>query len=315
MTTSNSLRIVSLLPSATETVAALGLTDCLVGRSHECDYPPEIQSLPVCTEARLNSQKNSAGINEDVQALMQSALSIYEIKTDVLEQLQPTHIITQDQCDACAVSISQVQQATAQLISSQPEIISLRGNVLTEVWVDMKHVAERLGVDSQQALSDLQSRVDACTRITDEIAVNDRPRVATIEWIDPLMSGGNWLPELIKIAGGTPVLDETGARSRYVDWQELHNANPDVIVIMPCGFDLDRTRQEAQMLTQRSDWSQLKAVQENRVYIVDGNAYFNRPGPRLVDSIEILAEILDPQQFPYGYEGKAWEQLKMPASV
>jgi iron complex transport system substrate-binding protein len=208
-----------------------------------------------------------------------------------------------------------VQQATAQLISSQPEIISLRGNVLTEVWVDMKHVAERLGVDSQQALSDLQSRVDACTRITDEIAVNDRPRVATIEWIDPLMSGGNWLPELIKIAGGTPVLDETGARSRYVDWQELHNANPDVIVIMPCGFDLDRTRQEAQMLTQRSDWSQLKAVQENRVYIVDGNAYFNRPGPRLVDSIEILAEILDPQQFPYGYEGKAWEQLKMPASV
>jgi iron complex transport system substrate-binding protein len=315
MTTSNSLRIVSLLPSATETVAALGLTDCLVGRSHECDYPPEIQSLPVCTEARLNSQKNSAGINEDVQALMQSALSIYEIKTDVLEELQPTHIITQDQCDACAVSISQVQQATAQLISSQPEIISLRGNVLTEVWVDMKHVAERLGVDSQQALSDLQSRVDACTRITDEIAVNDRPRVATIEWIDPLMSGGNWLPELIKIAGGTPVLDETGARSRYVDWQELHNANPDVIVIMPCGFDLDRTRQEAQMLTQRSDWSQLKAVQENRVYIVDGNAYFNRPGPRLVDSIEILAEILDPQQFPYGYEGKAWEQLKMPASV
>jgi len=315
MTTSNSLRIVSLLPSATETVAALGLTDCLVGRSHECDYPPEIQSLPVCTEAQLNSQKSSAGINEDVQALMQSALSIYELKTDVLEQLQPTHIITQDQCDACVVSMAQVQQATAQLIASQPEIISLQGNVLTEVWIDMKRVATRLGVDSQQALSELQSRVDACTRITDEIATHDRPRVATIEWIDPLMSGGNWLPELIKIAGGTPVLDETGARSRYVDWQELHHANPDVIVIMPCGFDLERTRQEAQSLTQRSGWSQLKAVQENRVYVADGNAYFNRPGPRLVDSIEILAEILDPQQFPYGYEGKGWEQLKMHASV
>lgn len=315
MTRSNALRIVSLLPSATETVAALGLTDCLVGRSHECDYPPDVQSLPVCTQARLNSQKTSAGIDEDVQALMQSALSIYEIKTEVLEELQPTHIITQDQCDACAVSMAQVGQATAQMVSSQPEIISLQGTVLTEVWVDMKRVAERLGIDSQQALSDLQSRVDACTRITDEMDATDRPRVATIEWIDPLMSGGNWLPELINMAGGTPVLDETGARSRYVDWQELHNANPDVIVIMPCGFDLDRTRQEAQTLTQRSDWSQLKAVQENRVYVADGNAYFNRPGPRLVDSLEILAEILHPQQFPYGYHGKGWELLKLPASV
>lgn len=315
MTRSNSLRIVSLLPSATETVAALGLTDSLVGRSHECDYPPEIQSLPVCTQARLNSQKNSAGINEDVQSLMQSALSMYEIKTEVLEELQPTHIITQDQCDACAVSMAQVQQATSQMISSQPEIISLQGNVLTEVWADLKRVAERLGVESQQALNDLQSRVDACTRITDEIALPDRPRVTTIEWIDPLMSGGNWLPELIKIAGGTPVLDETGARSRYLDWQELHNANPDVIVIMPCGFDLERTRQEAQTLTERSDWSQLKAVQENQVYLADGNAYFNRPGPRLVDSIEILAEILYPQQFPYGYQGKGWEPLKLAASV
>lgn len=315
MTTSNSLRIVSLLPSATETVHALGLTSSLVGRSHECDYPPEVQSLPVCTKARLNSQKNSAEIDQDVKELMQSALSIYEVDTAVLEKLQPTHLITQDQCDACAVSMAQVQEATSQLVSSQPEIISLQGNVLTEVWADMKRVAERLGVNSQQALNDLQRRVDACTRITDEIPAEGRPKVATIEWIDPLMSGGNWLPELINMAGGVSVLDETGTRSRYLQWQELWEADPDVIILMPCGFDLDRTRTEAQVLAERSEWSQLKAVQNNRVYIADGNAYFNRPGPRLVDSIEILAEILYPQQFSYNYQGNGWEQWKLPASV
>lgn len=308
MTTTNSLRIVSLLPSATETVAALGLTDYLVGRSHECDYPPAVQSLPVCTEARLNSQKNSGEIDQDVQQLMQSALSIYEIKTDVLEELQPTHIITQDQCDACAVSMAQAQEATSQLVSSQPEIISLQGNVLTEVWADMKKVADRLGIDSKQALADLQARVDACTRVTDEVSTENRPRVASIEWIDPLMSGGNWIPELIKLAGGEPVLDETGARSRYLQWQDLINTDPDYIIITPCGFDLERTRQEAEMLLANSDWQNLKAVKNNQVYLTDGNAYFNRPGPRLVDSLEILAEILYPQQFSYGYEGKAWER-------
>jgi iron complex transport system substrate-binding protein len=309
------LRIVSLLPSATETVAALGLTDCLVGRSHECDYPPEVSALPVCTQARLNPGKNSAGIDQEVQELMQSALSIYEIKVDVLEELQPTHIITQDQCDACAVSMAQVQQAVSQMVSTQPEVISLQGNVLTEVWADMKRVADRLGVDSKAALQDLQNRFDACTRITDEISEGDRPKVVTMEWIEPLMSGGNWLPELVKMAGGTPVLDETGTRSRYLDWQELLETDPEVIVIMPCGFNLERTRSEAQVLAQRSGWSQLKAVQNERVYIADGNAYFNRPGPRLVDSLEMLAEMLHPQHFSYNYQGKGWEALKIPANV
>lgn len=307
MTKHNALRIVSLLPSATETVAALGLTEYLVGRSHECDYPPEVQSLPVCTEARLNSGKHSADIDQDVQSLMQSALSIYEIKTEVLEALQPTHIITQDQCDACAVSMAQVQEATSQFLSSQPEVISLQGNVLTEVWADMKRVADRLGVDSQQALNALQTRVDACTRITD--GIEDRPKVATVEWIDPLMSGGNWLPELVKMAGGFPVLDETGTRSRYLQWEELVAADPDVIVILPCGFNLERTRTEAPALANHPQWAQLSAVQRDQVYIADGNAYFNRPGPRLVDSLEILAEILHPQHFASHYQGTGWEKF------
>jgi iron complex transport system substrate-binding protein len=157
--------------------------------------------------------------------------------------------------------------------------------------------------------------VDACTRITDGISEADRPQVVTMEWIEPLMSGGNWLPELIKLAGGKPVLDETGTRSRYLDWQQVLETDPDVIVIMPCGFNLDRTREEAQVLAQHSGWSQLKAVQNNRVYIADGNAYFNRPGPRLVDSMEMLAEMLHPQHFSYGYQGKGWEALKIPATV
>jgi iron complex transport system substrate-binding protein len=204
--------------------------------------------------------------------------------------------------------MAQAQEATSQLVSSQPEIISLQGNVLTEVWADMKKVADRLGIDSKQALADLQARVDACTRITDEMAAENRPQVASVEWIDPLMSGGNWIPELIKLAGGNPVLDETGSRSRYLQWQDLINTDPDFIIITPCGFNLERTRQEAETLLANSDWQNLKAVKQNQVYLTDGNAYFNRPGPRLVDSLEILAEILYPQQFAYGYEGKAWER-------
>ena len=303
------LRIVSLLPSATEIVAALGLTDAIVGRSHECDYPPEIKDRLVCTEAQLNSEKPSAQIDADVLDLVQKALSIYKIKTDVLEQLQPTHIVTQDQCDVCAVNFADVEKAVAELTQSQPKVISLQPNVLNDVWADIERVASTLGVESQSVLTQLQSRVEVCKQKTQGLSESDRPTVAAIEWTEPLMATGNWIPELVELAGGQCLFGVVGKHSPYLEWDALVKADPEVIIIMPCGFDLERTRQETMPLTHRPEWSSLHAVRSGKVFITDGNAYFNRPGPRLVDSLEILAEILHPDIFDFGYRGNGWEQF------
>ena len=307
MTTHSQLRIVSLIPSATEILAALGLTDAIVGRSHECDYPPEIQSRPVCTEARLDSNAPSAGIHNNINELLQSALSIYKIKTDVLEQLQPTHILTQDQCDVCAVSLKEVEQAVATLIGSRPQIVSMRADVLADVWTDIERVADATGVESQQLLEDLKSRIKICQQKTQGLPAEERPSVACIEWTDPLMTAANWIPELVATAGGQPLFSTSGQPSPRLSWETLVATNPSIIVFMPCGFGLDRTRQEAQLLAQRPHWQSLRAVQSERVYITDGNWYFNRPGPRLVDSQEILAEMLHPEIFQYGYKGTGWD--------
>ncbi len=304
------LRIVSLIPSATEILAALGLTDAIMGRSHECDYPPEIQDRPVCTQAQLNSNAPSAEIHKDVNSLLQSALSIYQIKTDLLEKLQPTHILTQDQCDVCAVSLEDVEKAVATLTHSQPQIISLKPNVLADLWTDIERVADATGVESRRLVEDLEARVKICQQKTQALSLNERPTVACIEWTDPLMAAGNWVPELVTLAGGQPLFSVVGQPAPQLTWDTLVATNPAAIVFMPCGFDLNRTRQEAQLLTQRPEWQNLHAVQTGRVYVTDGNSYFNRPGPRLVDSQEILAEILHPEIFQYGYKGTGWETLE-----
>lgn len=309
MTDPTALKIVSLLPSATEIIDCLGLTSALVGRSHECDYPASVQNLPVCTEARLNSNNQSLQIDQDVQTLLQQALSIYQIKIDVLEKLQPTHIVTQDQCDVCAVNVSVVEQAIAQLTKSTPQVISLQPNLLQEVWDDIRRVAEILGVESEPVLHKLQTRIDRIVNQVKTLPEGSLPKVVALEWTEPLMGGGNWIPELIEIARGKALLGVKGQHSPYLSWESLTEANPDVIVIMPCGFDLARTEQESQVLLQHPNWSNLKAVKNERVFIVDGNAYFNRPGPRLVDSAEILAEILHPELFDFGHQGKSWKLL------
>ena len=303
------VRIVSLLPSATEIIACLGLTDSLVGRSHECDYPPEVKNLPVCTAASLDSSCQSKAIDSQVQDLLQQALSLYQINLKTLEQLQPTHIVTQDQCDVCAVNFSEVTKAVAQLTQSQPQIISLQPNLLAEVWQDIARVGQILGVESTLAIAKLQKRLDTITQKVATLPKNSLPQVVALEWTEPLMTAGNWIPELIEIAGGKPLLSVKGEHSPYISWDKLSAANPDVIVIMPCGFDLARTAQESQALKAHPQWSNLKAVQNNQVFIADGNAYFNRPGPRLVDSAEIIAEILHPTLFDFGYRNSGWQLL------
>jgi iron complex transport system substrate-binding protein len=304
-----SLRIVSLLPSATEILAALGLTDAIVGRSHECDYPKEIQNRPVCTEARLDSNAPSQEIDAQVQDLLQSALSIYQIKTDVIEKLQPTHIVTQDLCDVCAVSFAEVEKAVASLTHSSPQIISLKPSVLNDVWADIERVGNTLGVESVHLLENLQARVKIVAQKTKGLSVTEIPKVACIEWVNPLMSASNWIPELVTMAGGNPLFSTLGEASHQISWETLIKTNPDIVIFMPCGFDLHRTAAEALMLTERPEWQTLHATQTDRVFITDGNSYFNRPGPRLVDSLEIMAEILHPEIYQYGYKGTAWEPL------
>ncbi|ANV82920.1 cobalamin-binding protein [Picosynechococcus sp. PCC 7003] len=303
-------RIVSLLPSATEILDCLGLTPNVVGRSHECDYPPEIGDRPVCTAARLDSERPSGEIDQEVLALLQETLGIYEVKLDVLQALQPTHIVTQDQCDVCAVTLADVQAAIAQLSDHPPQLISLQPNTLADVYQDIRRVAQQFNRDPQPVLQDLQRRVQACQKRGKTLP--KRPRVAAIEWIDPLMGGGNWLPELIELAGGENILGKSGKHSPYISWETLRASDPDVVVVMPCGFDLERTRQEMLAdLELHPEWKQLRAVQNDQLFICDGNAYFNRPGPRLVDSLEILTEILQPVGDRL-YPETAWQKLSLP---
>jgi iron complex transport system substrate-binding protein len=313
-------RIVSLIPSATEIVAFLGLTDSLVGRSHECDYPDAVRSLPICTAPKFNPEGTSREIHDRVTDLLQSALSVYQVKTDVLEALQPTHILTQAQCDVCAVSLAEVEQAVAALTHAPVHILSLQPNTLMDVWQDVEQVASLFGVNAFDSLMAVSQRVEACanrstlseskseTEFETEFET-DRPTVACIEWIEPLMAAGNWIPELVQLAGGINLFGTIGQHSPWLQWEELVAANPDVIVIMPCGFDLDRTHQESLQLLQHPQWLNLQAVQTDRVYVTDGNQYFNRPGPRLVNSLEILAEILHPDRFQFGYAGTAYRKF------
>jgi iron complex transport system substrate-binding protein len=302
------LRILSLIPSATEIVDYLGLTDRLVGRSHECDYPASVQSLPVCTAPKFNPEGTSAEIHDRVTELLQTALSVYQIQTDVLESLQPTHILTQAQCEVCAVSLSDVEQAVAALTQTHPKIISLQPNTLSEVWEDIRRVGQTLGVAVDEPIAQLQQRVETCTQITQGIPAADRPTVACIEWADPLMAAGNWIPELVQRAGGKSLFGTIGQHSPWLQWEELVAAAPEIIILMPCGFGLDRTQEDLDQLAQHPQWSSLPAVKTAQVYITDGNHYFNRPGPRLVDSLEILAEIFHPDRFQYGYQGQGWRK-------
>ena len=309
-------RIVSLIPSATEIVAALGWGDRLVGRSHECDYPLAVQSLPVCTAPKFNPEGDSAAIHQRVTDLLQSALAVYAVNTELLAQLQPTHIVTQAQCEVCAVSLSDVEQAVAELTEVKPTIVSLQPAVLSDVWQDMLTVGEASAgstgkQQAESAIAALKQRVNGCVARVETVA-QERPTVACIEWIEPLMAAGNWVPELVELAGGISCFGTIGQHSPWITWEALIEADPEIIVVMPCGYTLAQTRAELSTLMGHPGWQQLNAVQNNRVYVVDGNQYFNRPGPRLVDSLEILAEIFYGEQTPYRYRSQGWQLIPNP---
>jgi iron complex transport system substrate-binding protein len=313
-------RVVSLIASATEIVCALGCEDRLVGRSHECDFPPSVKRLPVCTTPKF-ADGTSYEIDERVKAILQEGLSVYRVDGAKLRDLRPDVIVTQSHCEVCAVSERDVEEAVCTWLDSRPLIVSLAPNQLNDVWAGFQQAAEALQVAAhgQALVARLEEHME---QIANNASNLPRPTVAYIEWIDPLMAGGNWMPELIAMAGGVNLFGEAGKHSPWMTWEELRRADPEVIFIAPCGFDIARTRQEMPALVSKPGWNELRAVRDRRVYLADGNQYFNRPGPRLVESLEILAEVLHPSQslrplsgrgrgegFHFGHEGTGWQWL------
>lgn len=301
------IRIVSLLASATEIVHALEMGQYQVGRSHECDFPAQVESLPICTRPKFCVEGNSQEVDREVRDVLRDAVSVYDVLEERLEQLQPTHIITQSQCDVCAVSLKSVQRAVSQRLTCNPSIISLKPFLLRDVWTDIQAVSESLETPKRggDLVSELKDRIHSVASRTKVLPT--RPKVACIEWMEPLMIAGNWMPELVELAGGSNLIGETGKHSGPINWKQLTDSDPDILIFLPCGWGMQRIKEEMYWLTDRPGWNCLKAVQTGRVYVTDGNQYFNRPGPRLAESVRILAEIIHPETFPPGFEGRAWE--------
>ena len=298
------LRIISLLPSATEVVCDLGLRGRLVGRSHECDFPEDVRDLPVCSRPKYRADGPSPEISREVQAILREALSIYTVDTVRIKALEPTHIITQSQCAVCAVSTGELEDAICTFLNRDDiEVIDLNDENLDMVLANVARMADALDVHHsgevlvgrmRGALDEIQAKTQSA----------DRPRVAHLEWVEPLMTAGHWMTTLIPTAGGDNVFQDEGGR--WIAFQQLIEKDPDRIVIAPCGFSIERTRQDMHYLEERSGWKALKAVRDGEVYLADGNHYFNRPGPRLVDSTEILAEIFHPERFEPAHRGDGW---------
>jgi iron complex transport system substrate-binding protein len=290
------MRVVSLLPSATEMVCALGAADDLVGISHECDFPEPIRDRAVLTRARIDVQGSSRQIDAAVRAVVRDALSIYRVDEAMLAQLQPDVIVTQDLCEVCAVSLDDVRAAVARLAHrDQVRIVSLRPTRLSDVMDDVERVAAALerSADGRRVRADLEAQTRALATRAAGAAAAKRPRVVSIEWLAPIMLGGTWMPELIELAGGTAAGVAAGQLAPTVTSAELARLRPEVVVVKPCGFNVERTLAERALI----ESAIVAAVPGARLYVTDGNAFFNRPGPRLVESLEIMAACVHPEVF------------------
>ncbi len=304
------MRICSLLPSATEIVCALGLEAELVGITHECDFPPSVHRLPRVTRSAVESERLSSG---QIDALVASHLhdhrGLYQLDRELLERLNPDLILTQELCDVCAVSYDEVQDAVRALFGERT-VLSLEPTRLDEVFEAIERVGAVTGRDAaaSELTSALRRQVDAVEQVL--AGVSERPRVACIEWLDPPWLGGHWVPELVARAGGLDPLGEAGSPSVRASWEQVAAAQPDVIVLMPCGFDVARTRREFDATPRPPQWNDLPAVRAGRVYAVDANSYFSRPGPRLVEGLRLLAGLLHPERVPLPADPLRWQAVR-----
>jgi iron complex transport system substrate-binding protein len=287
------MNVVSLLPSATEIVYALGVEP--VGVSHECDYPPAANEKPAVNRSRVDPDATSADINEQVAAAEQEG-GVYELDRELLATLSPDLVVSQGICDVCAVDEVRVREAVDDL-GLETAVLTTDPHSLADVLADIERLGDALGRTERalELVSELEGRIDAVERAAG--ATEGRPRTAVLDWLDPVMVAGHWIPGMVDLAGGRYGLAERGARSRPREWETIRSYDPEVLVLSPCGFDVQQTTENLGNVTGREGWDDLTAVQRGEVYVVDGHHYVNRPGPRLIETLEFLAWILHPEQF------------------
>ena len=298
-------RVLSLLSSTTEIVYALGCEDQLVGRSHECDYPQSVMTLPICTKPKFNVNGSSIEVDRQVKSILQNALSVYYINEDLLKELKPDIILTQSQCEVCAVSEKDVKGVVKNITGINPDIISVEPNSVKDIFKDIKIIAEALDVVDKGAdlIDFMKNRIRSLKKSYDD---KSELTVAAIEWIDPLMAAGNWVPELIEIAGGVNLFGEAGKHSPWMEYKDLIEKDPHTIIIMPCGYNIQKSIIEIDSLIKQKGWKEINAVQNDKVYITDGNQFFNRPGPRIIESLEILIEIFHNDKTDFKHIDSGW---------
>jgi len=303
------MRICSLLPSATEIAFALGLGDSVVGVTHECDHPPEVRKKRVVVKSVVDPhQSSSREIDKTISERLQARKGIYRIDLPAFKAANPDLILTQELCDVCAVDYNEVVEASRSL-AQEPKIISLVPTLLSDVLGDIERVGKATGKEreAEELVRCLGERMDHVRERTSHSHL--QPRVACLEWLDPIYSAGHWVPEMVELAEGREGLGKKGEPSMKIDWSNVVQYAPEVIVLMPCGFDIQRTLEEVHLLYRLPGWSELPAVKGGRVFAVNGSAYFNRSGPRLVDGLEILAQIIHPEIFPWQAAPQAARRL------
>jgi len=287
------MKIVSLLPSTTEICYALGLGEAVVGVTHECDYPADARGKPHLTANVLpEGEHTSVDIDRMIAERIMNGQSIYHLDTELLAELAPDLILTQELCEVCAVSYTDVL-AAARTLPTVPEVAAFEPHNIEEILASIVEVARLAGVPErgERVVRELRARLVGVAERVDGI---EQCRVLCLEWLSPPMAGGHWVPEMVRLAGGVDVLGPEGQPSTYITWEQIAVANPDVIVVMPCGYDLDATRVAMRELNDSPEWHALRAVREGRVHPVDGSGYFNRPGPRIIDGVELLARLIHP---------------------
>ncbi len=297
-------RIVSLLPSATEIVCALGLRDSLVGVSHECDYPASVATLPKVTRTLIPPDQSSGAIDQLVRQQLAHTKALYSLDLGLLASVEPDLIVTQALCDVCAVAADEVTSAACHL-PGRPRVLNLEPMCLEEVFSTLLLVGDAAAVPTRAAtvVTGLRERV---ARVVARVPAGPRPRVAFLEWLDPPFNGGHWTPELIRLAGGEDCFAGAGKASRTLAWDEVVAAQPDVLFMALCGFGIDRSLRDLPSLVRQPGWDDLPCVRAGQVWLADGNQYFSRPGPRLVESLEMLAAVLHPDcQSPSDVAGRA----------
>ena len=299
------MRIVSLLPSNTELACALGLADQIVGVSHECDYPPEMANRPVLTSSGIAKNLTTEQIHEQVSKEVKNSHALYHINQSLLESLRPDLILTQAKCEVCAVDYDEVEAAVQKLPPPQPKILSFQPNSLEDLWKNLQEIGRATGREQQaeQVIAKFQERVQRVQQAVQ--SAPKRPRVLLVEWLKPLMAAGSWSPQLVKLAGGEHGLNPGPGKARKITWEQIRQYDPEVIVLIPCGFTIEKTLRDISLITSLSQWETLSAVRSKKVFTVDGSSYFNRPGPRLVDSLEILASLLHPECFSTSIPSKS----------